>query len=105
MIRTTTKCTTTSSTKMNKTHLITTSTLSSAYKVIRERFLDLKTRETNIMLKITSEKNEVLATTQAMTHCFKLGKTTNQYKQLCSSIIPASSTCSLNERDYSNIEQ
>ena len=40
-----------------------------------------------------------------MTDCFKLGKTINQYKQLCSSISPASSTSSLNEHDYSDIEQ
>ena len=42
---------------------------------------------------------------QDMTDCFKLGKTINQYKKLCSSISPASSTSSLNERDYSDIEQ
>ena len=41
------------------------------------------------------EDNEVLATMQDMTDCFKLGKTINQYKQLCSSISPASSTFSL----------
>ena len=40
-----------------------------------------------------------------MTDCFKLGKTISQYKQLCSIISPASSTSSLNERDYSDIEQ
>ena len=51
------------------------------------------------------EINEVLATMQDMTDCFKLGKTINQYKQLCSSISPASSTSSFNERDYSDIEQ
>ena len=51
------------------------------------------------------EDNEVLATMQDMTDCFKLGKTINQYKQLCSSISPASSTSSLNEHDYSDIEQ
>ena len=49
------------------------------------------------------EDNEVLATMQYMTDCFKLGKTINQYKQLCSSISPASSTSSLHERDYSDI--
>ena len=32
-------------------------------------------------------------------------KTINQYKQLCSSNIPASSTSNLNERDYRDIEQ
>ena len=51
------------------------------------------------------EDNEVLATMQDMTDCFKLGKTINQTKQLWSSISPASSTSSLNERDYSDIEQ
>ena len=51
------------------------------------------------------EDNEVLATMQDMTDCFKLGKTINQYKQLCSSISPASSTSSLNKHDYSDIEQ
>ena len=51
------------------------------------------------------EDNEVLATMQDMTDCFKLGKTIYQYKQLCSSISPASSTSSLNEHDYSDIEQ
>ena len=51
------------------------------------------------------EDNEVLATKQDMTDCFKLGKTINQYKQLCSSISPASSSSSLNERDYSDFEQ
>ena len=42
---------------------------------------------------------------QDMTNCFKLRKTINQNKQLCSSISPASSTSSLNEHDYSDIEQ
>ena len=51
------------------------------------------------------EDNEVLATMQDMTDCFKLGKTINHYKQLCSSMSPASSTSSLNEDDYSDIEQ
>ena len=51
------------------------------------------------------ENNEVLATMQDMTDCFKLGKTINQYKQPCSSISQASSTSSLHERDYSDIEQ
>ena len=51
------------------------------------------------------EDNEVLATMQDITDCFKLGKTINQFKQLCSSISPASSTSSLNEQDYSDIEQ
>ena len=42
---------------------------------------------------------------QDMTDCFKLGKTINQYKQLGSSISPASNTSSLNEREYSDFEQ
>ena len=42
---------------------------------------------------------------QDMTVCFKLVKTNNQYKQLCSGISPASSFSSLNVRDYSDIEQ
>ena len=42
---------------------------------------------------------------QDMTDCLKLGKTINQNKQLCYSVSPASSTSSLNERDYSEIEQ
>ena len=41
---------------------------------------------------------------QDMTDCFKLGKTINQYKQLCSSFRLASSTSSLHERGYSDIE-
>ena len=51
------------------------------------------------------EDNEVLATMQDITDCFKLGRTKNQYKQFCSSISPSSSTSSLNERDYSDFEQ
>ena len=51
------------------------------------------------------EDNEVLATMQDMTDSFKLGKTINQYKQLCCSNSPASCTSSLHERDYSDIEQ
>ena len=42
---------------------------------------------------------------QDTTDCFNFGKTINQYKQPCSSISPASSTSSLIERDYSDIEQ
>ena len=49
--------------------------------------------------------NEVLATMQDMTDCFKLGKTINQYNQFGSSISPTSSTSILIERDYSDIEQ
>ena len=45
------------------------------------------------------EDNEILATMQDMTDWFQLGKTIIQYKQLCSSINPASSTSSLNEHD------
>ena len=48
--------------------------------------------------------NEVLATMQDMSDCFKLGKTINQYNQLCSNISPASSTSSLYERDHTDIE-
>ena len=51
------------------------------------------------------ENNEVLATMQDMTDCFKLGKKINQYKQLCSSICPASSTSNYSKRGYSDIEQ
>ena len=40
-----------------------------------------------------------------MTDRFQNGKTINQYKQIRSSISPASSTSSLNERDYKDIEQ
>ena len=42
---------------------------------------------------------------QDMTDRFRLRKTINQYKQLCSSISPASNTSCPNERDYSDIEQ
>ena len=42
---------------------------------------------------------------QDLIDCFKLGKTINQKKQLRSSINPASSSSSLHERDYSDIEQ
>ena len=51
------------------------------------------------------EDNEVLSTMQDMTDCFTLGKTINQYKQLCASNSPASSTSSLNERDYTDIKE
>ena len=51
------------------------------------------------------EDNEVLATLLGMTDCFKLGKTINQNRQLDSSISQASSTSSLNERDYIDIKQ
>ena len=51
------------------------------------------------------EDNEVLATMQDSTDCFKLGKSINQYKQLRSSLNPPSSTSILNARDYSDIEQ
>ena len=42
---------------------------------------------------------------QDMTDCFKFGNIINQYKQLCSSVSPATSTSSLDERNYSDIEQ
>ena len=51
------------------------------------------------------EDNEVLVIMQDKIDCFKLGKTINQYKQISSSISPASSTSSLNEHNYSDIEQ
>ena len=51
------------------------------------------------------EDNEILATMQDMTDCFKLGKTINQYRQLCSSISLVSSTFSLNERNYIHNKQ
>ena len=51
------------------------------------------------------EDNEVLVTMQDLTDYFKLGKTINQYKQLCPRISPASSTSILKKRDYSDIEQ
>ena len=51
------------------------------------------------------EDNEVLASMQDMTDCFKLGKTVNQYKQLYSRNSSASNTSSLNEENYSDIEQ
>ena len=51
------------------------------------------------------EDNEVLATMQDVTDCFKLGKTINKYKHFWSIISPVSSTSSLNESDYSDIEQ
>ena len=51
------------------------------------------------------EDIEVLSTMQDMTDCFKLRKTKNQYKQQWSSIRPASNNSSLNERDYSDMEQ
>ena len=40
-----------------------------------------------------------------MTDCFRLGKTIDQYKQLCSNISLASSTSSLYGGNYSDIEQ
>ena len=42
---------------------------------------------------------------QDLTDCFRLGKAINQFKQLCSSVSPASSTPSLIGRVYSDIEQ
>ena len=83
-----------------------TSTPSSANKAIEERKTRrLKNDGNEHHVEDYLEDNEVLATLQALTDCFKLGKTINQYKQLCSSISPASSTSSLHERDYSDIEQ
>ena len=42
---------------------------------------------------------------QDMTECLKLAKAINQCKHFCSHLSPASSISSLNERDYSDIEQ
>ena len=67
--------------------------------------LGLKNDESENHVDDYLEDNEILATMQDMTDCFKLGKTKNQYKQLSSSINPASSTSSLNAQDYSDIEQ
>ena len=83
---------------------MTTSTLSSANKALREN-LRLKNDGNEHHFEDFLEDNEVLATMQDMTDFFKLGKTINQYKQLCSSISPTSSASSLNERDYRDIEQ
>ena len=55
MIKTVTKSTTPSSTKKNKTHPTTTSTLSSANKATPERLSDSKTMETSITLKTTKK--------------------------------------------------
>ena len=104
-IKTVTKFTTPSNKKINKTHLITISTPSFANKVKQGRNLRLKNDRNEHHVEDYLEDNEVLATMQDMTDCFKLGKTINQYKQLCSSISPASSTPSLNVLDNSDIEQ
>ena len=50
------------------------------------------------------EDNEVLATMQEMTDCFRLKRNINQYKQLSYSISLASGTSGLNKRDYIHIE-
>ena len=77
MIKTVSKYTILSSTMTNKTHLIRTSTLSSGNKLIRER-LGLKNDGNEHHVEDYLEDNEVLATMQDMTDCFKLGKTINQ---------------------------
>ena len=51
------------------------------------------------------EDTEVLATMQELTDCLKLGKTINEYKQLCSSFSLASSTSGLNEQVHRGIDQ
>ena len=80
------------------------------YPIIRQQSkmsqtLRLKNDGNEHHVKDYLEDNEVLATMQDMTDCLELGKTLTQYKQLCSSISPASSTSSLNQRGYSDIEQ
>ena len=82
-------------------HNITISTPSAANKVIHERLVDLKTMEMSIILKTTSKRKKPKLTCQTSPIALNL----NQYKQLCSNINPSSSTSSLYERDYSNIEQ
>ena len=51
------------------------------------------------------EDNEVLATMQDMTDCFKLGKTINQYKRLCSDVCPYFTNCTIEDETYSEIEE
>ena len=40
-----------------------------------------------------------------MADCFKLGKTTNQYKRLCSDVLPYFANYSIEEEPYSEIEE
>ena len=51
------------------------------------------------------EDNEVLATMQDMTDCFKLGKTINQYERLCSDVCPYFTNYTIEEETYSEIEE
>ena len=51
------------------------------------------------------EDNEVLATIQDMADCFKLGKTINQYKRLCSDVCPYFTNYTIEEETYSEIEE
>ena len=51
------------------------------------------------------EDNEVLATMQDMTDCFKLGKTINQYKQLCSDVCSYFTNYTIEEETNSEIEE
>ena len=51
------------------------------------------------------EDNEVLATMQDMTDCFKLGKTINQYKRFCSDVCPYLTNYTIEEETYSEIEE
>ena len=51
------------------------------------------------------EDNEVLATVQDMADCFKLGKTINQYKRLCSDVCPYFTNYTIEEETYGEIEE
>ena len=51
------------------------------------------------------EDNEVLATMQDMTNCFKLEKTINQYKRLCSDVCAYFTNYPIEEDTYSEIEE
>ena len=50
------------------------------------------------------EDNEVLALMQDIADCFKLGKTINQYKRLCSDVCSYFTNYSREEDSYSEIE-
>ena len=91
--------------KMIKIILTTTSTPSFANKANTRKTLSFEKEGNQHQYERYHEDNEILLTMQDMTECFNLGKTKNQYKQLCSSISPIPSTSSLNEQDYSDIEQ
>ena len=51
------------------------------------------------------EDNEVLATKQDMADSFKLGKTINQYKRLCSDVCPYFTNYTIEEETYREIEE